>query len=148
MRLILLSLAATLAAASPAMANEGRVEARGGVIWAGGASEGIAGIAAGYDWDLGETTFVGAEASADKVLVDGAQVVFGLSARAGVKAGERAKIYVDGGYSFSDSDDAIHAGAGVEYKFTDSLYGKVAYRHHFDDVIDTDSVAVGVGIKF
>ena len=85
MRLVLLSLAAAGAtlAATPALANEARVEARGGVIWNGSDSEAIAGVAAGYDVDLGEKTFVGVEVSGDKILTDHTRVSFGASARAG-----------------------------------------------------------------
>jgi opacity protein-like surface antigen len=148
MRKFILPLIASLAVATPAMANEGRAEVRGGVVWADGDSEAVAGLALGYDFDLGESAFLGGEVSADKVLADNTEVVFGLTGRAGVKAGEKTKLYVDGGFSFSESDDAWHAGAGIEHKLTDSVYGKVFYRHHFDDVIDTDSVGVGVGVKF
>jgi hypothetical protein len=65
MRKVLFALLASLAMASPALANESRVEARGGVIWNGGDSEAIAGVAAGYDFDLGSKAFAGAEVSAD-----------------------------------------------------------------------------------
>ena len=47
MHKVLLSLAASLALATPALANEARVEARGGVIWDQGDEEAIAGVAAG-----------------------------------------------------------------------------------------------------
>ena len=49
MRKVLLPLLASLAIATPAMANEARIEARGGVIWANGTSEDVWGAAAGYD---------------------------------------------------------------------------------------------------
>ena len=68
MRKVFLPLLASLAVASPALANESRVEARGGVIWDGGDSEAIAGVALGYDFDLGSAAFVGAEVSADQTL--------------------------------------------------------------------------------
>ena len=53
MRIVLLSLAASLVAATPALANEVRVETRAGVYWTDGATKGTAGVAAGYDFDLG-----------------------------------------------------------------------------------------------
>ncbi|MBT8431927.1 MAG: hypothetical protein KJP27_05530 [Altererythrobacter sp.] len=62
--------------AVPAKADETRVEARGGVVWADGQEEAIIGIAAGHDFHLDESFFVGIEGSADKVLADGADVVF------------------------------------------------------------------------
>lgn len=143
--------AATVAALSstPAFAEtsgEGRVEARGGIAWAGGGEEAIAGIAAGYDFDLGEKAFFGVEASADKILADGTEVVFGATARVGVKAGENGKLYVNGGYSFNSSD-AFHAGAGYQHKLGKNLYAKIEYRRFFDTV-DINTAAVGVGFAF
>lgn len=152
MRLAILSAAAALVAATPAFANEARVEARGGVVWADGDSEAIAGIAAGYDFDLGEKTFVGMEVSGDKVLVDGAKVLFGFTGRGGAKLGA-GKLYVDGGYTTTFDGalaDAWHLGAGYEHSFGEKLYGKITYRHYFveDTNIDSDAVMVGVGAKF
>lgn len=147
----LLFAVAGVAMAAPAQANEGRVEARGGIAWAGGTEEAIAGVAGGYDWDLGETTFIGVEASADKILVDGADVVFGATARLGFKAGERGKLFAAGGYSFGggdDSGDAFHLGGGYQHKVGENVYLKAEYRHFFDDFIDVDTAAVGVGFAF
>ena len=83
MRKVLLPLLASLAVASPALANEARVEARGGVFWADGYTQDSYGVAAGYDFDLGETLFAGAEVSADKIADTGTKVAFGLTGRAG-----------------------------------------------------------------
>ncbi|MBF9152734.1 hypothetical protein [Novosphingobium jiangmenense] len=153
MRLVLISLAASLVAATPALANEARVEARGGVAWSNGDSEAIAGVAAGYDYDLGSTAFVGAEISADKIL-DGAanRVGVGFSGRVGAKIAEVGKLYAVGGYTtkFCElCDGTWTAGAGYQHSFG-KLYGKVEYRHFFvkDSTIDVDAVAVGLGVKF
>lgn len=150
MRFAVLTLAAAAAAAvaTPAMANEGRVETRAGVIWGGGNEDAVAGVAAGYDFDLGDSAFVGVEVSADKVLVSGSDVFVGVTTRVGVKAGEKTKLFIDGGYTFAAGEDTPHLGAGVEYKFTNSLYGKLGYRHQFSDFVDTDTLSAGVGIKF
>ena len=158
MRTVLFSLAAAAAAAAatiavPAYANEGRVEARGGVVFGDGDSEGVAGIAAGYDWDLGQTLFVGAEVSGDKILEDNTRVVLGLTGRVGTKIGTGTKLYVDGGYSTKPCgacENSIHAGAGAEFGLTDKMYGKVAYRHFFVDsgVSDYDAVFAGIGFRF
>lgn len=152
MRLVILSAAAALLAATPAVANEIRVEARGGAIWNDANTEAVAGVAAGYDFDLGEKTFVGMEVSGDKVLVDGAKVLFGFTGRGGAKLGA-GKVYVDGGYSTTFDGklaDAWHLGAGYEHAFGEKLYGKIAYRHYFNEglVTDTDAVMAGVGVKF
>ena len=152
MRLVILSAAAALVAATPAVANDIRVEARGGVSWNEIGTEATAGIAAGYDFDLGEKTFVGMEVSADKVLVDGAKVEFGFTGRAGAKLGA-GKLYVDGGYATTFDgayNDAWVLGAGYQHSFGEKLYGKLAYRHSFyeNSPIDSDAVLAGVGVKF
>lgn len=143
----LATVAATALVAIPAQANEGRIEARGGVAWAGGDSEATAGAAAGYDFDLGNSAFFGVEGSADKVLVDGADVALGVTGRLGAKIGEKGKLFAAGGYSFN-AGDAWHLGGGYEHLVTDSVYLKIEYRHFFDDVIDVNSAVAGVGVKF
>jgi hypothetical protein len=153
MRLVLLSLAAATLAATPAMANEGRIEARGGVIWNGSDSEAIAGVAAGYDVDVGTKSFVGIEASGDKILTDHTRVAFGASARAGVKTGESGKLYAVGGYATKPCkfcEDSFNLGAGYQHNFGQKFYGKVEYRHNFigDGVTDTDVAGVGLGMRF
>lgn len=153
MRLVLISLAASLVAATPALANEARVEARGGVAWADGDSEAIAGVAAGYDYDLGSTAFVGAEVSADKILDGNAnRVGFGFSGRLGAKIAEAGKLYAAGGYTtkFCEfCDGTWNVGAGYQHSFG-KLYGKVEYRHFFvkDSSTDVDAVVAGLGVKF
>ncbi|WP_423142148.1 outer membrane protein [Parablastomonas sp. CN1-191] len=152
MRKVLLPLVAAMAISTPALANEGRVEARGGVYWTDGYTKATAGAAAGYDFDIGQRSFVGGEVSADKVLDDGANVVFGFTGRAGVRTGNAGKLYVNGGYSDdfqSNSSHAWHAGAGYEQGFGGNLYGKVEYRHFFvKDFQDSNAVVAGLGVKF
>ena len=147
------ALAATTFVAAPAMANEARVEARGGVIWNGSDSEAIAGVAAGYDVDLGEKTFVGVEVSGDKILTDHTRVSFGASARAGAKLGEAGKLYAVGGYATKPCrfcEDSFNLGAGYQHNFGQNFYGKVEYRHNFigDGVKDNDVAGVGLGVRF
>ncbi len=155
MRRVLLSLAAaaaSVAVASPALANEARVEGRGGVIWGSGDEEAIAGIAAGYDFDLGSTTFVGAEVTADKILTSGTKVSFGFNGRVGAKLGDASKLYAVGGYNTEPCDlcdGTWGLGAGFQQGFAQNLYGKVEYRHSFvDNFDDTDTVLVGLGTRF
>ena len=137
--------------AVPAMAaegGEGRVEVRGGYVTGSGLDDATLGIAAGYDFDLGSTTFVGAEVAGDKVLIDGADVQFSAGGRFGTKIGEKGKLYAAGGYTFSDIDDP-YAGVGYEHKLGTNLYGKLEYRHQFiGNFSDFDSFAVGVGFAF
>ncbi len=148
-KLMIAAAAAATLSATPAFAEtsgEGRIEARGGIAWANGAEEAIAGVAAGYDFDLGDSAFAGVEASADKILAGGTDVVFGATARLGVKAGSNGKAYVTAGYSFNDGD-AFHAGAGYQHKVGNNVYLKAEYRRFFDTV-DVNTAAVGVGITF
>lgn len=153
MRKVLIALAVTAAViASPAMANEGRVEARGGVVWDSGTTEDFYGVAAGYDWDLGDKAIVGLEISGDKIAATDTGLGIGFTGRVGLKAGEKGKFVVDGGYTTFTCDlcdDAVHAGAAFEQGFGGNLYGKIAYRHYFvDSATDVDAVAVGLGVRF
>ena len=145
-KIALLAAVAAVAAAAPASANEGRVEARGGIAWAGGVEEAVAGVAAGYDFDLGTGAFAGVEASADKVLASGAEVAFGGTARAGAKLGDAGKLYALAGYTFNGVE-AFHAGAGYEHKLGERVYLKAEYRRYFD-FIDFNAAIVGVGMTF
>lgn len=144
----LIAAAAALVAAAPAAANEGRAEVRGGIVWADGFEEAVAGAAAGYDFDIGEAGFIGLEGSADQVLVDGADPVFGASARIGGRIVKNGKLFVAGGYSFGEGEDQIHLGAGYEHRVAGPVYVKVEYRHFFSDFLDANVVAAGVGLNF
>jgi outer membrane immunogenic protein len=153
MRLALLSLVAAAAAVSPALANEARFEGRGGVIWSGGNSEGIAGVAAGYDWDLGDNAFAGLEVSGDKILESNTRVSLGVGGRVGAKLGEAGKLYVVSTYQTKPCkfcEESVSAGAGYQHAFGESLYGKIEVRHNFvgNGVKDSNTVAVGIGTKF
>lgn len=152
MRLAILAASAALLASTPALANEARVEARGGVVFGGGDEEAIAGVAAGYDYDLGTSAFVGGEVTADKILTGGTKVSFGFNGRIGAKIGEPGKLYVVGGYNTEACDfcdGTWTAGAGYEHSFG-KIYGKLEYRHFFVDngFDDLDAVSVGIGTKF
>ena len=147
--------AAALAAvvATPALANEGRVEARGGIVWADGDSEATAGVAAGYDWTVGQGTFVGVEVAGDKILTGGTKVSFGLNARGGAQLDNGTKLYVTGGWNSEPCDlcdDTVSAGAGAEFPIGNALYGKVEYRHFFasSGYFDTNAVVAGLGVRF
>nr|WP_137678140.1 outer membrane beta-barrel protein [Parerythrobacter lutipelagi] len=154
MRKIAIAVVAAAAAFSaPAFAQdangEGRVEARGGIAWANGEEEAVAGVAAGYDFNLGEAAFVGVEASADHLLADGADFVWGVGGRVGANVGERGKLFAAGGYAFGEGEDVPYLGAGYEHKITDGgVYLKAEYRHFFSDFVDVNTAAVGVGFKF
>ncbi len=155
MRIALVSLAAVaaVAAASPAFANEARVEARTGVIWDGSDSDAVAGVAAGYDYDLGEKFFVGVEGSADKVLTDNTRVSWGVGGRAGVKVTPSTKLYAASTWQSKFTrygNSAVGVGGGLQQDLNDKFYGKVEYKHLLvgDNTPDADVGLVGVGMKF
>ena len=152
MRIVLLSLAASLVAATPALANEVRVETRAGVYWTDGATKGTAGVAAGYDFDLGPAAFSGLEVSGDKILTSGTKVAWGFTGRLGAKLAG-SKLYGTGGYTTepcSLCEGSWHLGAGYERGFMGNLYGKVEYRHYFgrNGFNDANAVVAGVRVKF
>jgi len=147
----LIAVAAALAAATPAAANDFRLEARGGMTFGNNQSEeAVLGAAAGYDFDLSEGAFVGLEGSADKVLVDNSGWVLGGTARLGMKEGN-SKFFLAGGYTeltCNGCGNGIHAGIGLEHGFSEQVYGKLEYRHFFFDGNDSNVIAVGAGMRF
>jgi hypothetical protein len=153
MRTVALSLLASLAIASPALANEARVEARGGIVWGSGDSEAVAGAAAGYDFDLGGSAFAGVEASADKILTDNTRFSFGFGGRIGAKLGDSGKLYVASSYQTKPCrfcEESVSLGAGYQHSFGQKLYGKVEYRHYFvgNNTSDYNAAVAGLGVKF
>src|SRR3546814_12884684 len=94
----LTAIVATPALAAPA--GEGRVEVRGGLITGTGADEGTAGLAAGYDFGLGSSTFVGDEIAGVEVLVDGANVHFSAGGRVGAQTGATGNLVANGRSTF------------------------------------------------
>jgi len=155
-RIIEIAAAAALACAfaSPAMAG-GRVELRGGGLNEAGTTGGLAGIAAGYDLDLPVPVFVGAELSLDANLAAAnsgtAEVLIGLSVRAGTKVGLGGRLYVTGGQTIRSIDNApYHLGGGYQQAIGPMFYVKGEYRHYFAKDLYTggDSFVAGVGLKF
>jgi outer membrane immunogenic protein len=150
-RLGLLTLAASMAVASPAIAGEARIELRGGLLQEGDSGRGLAGLAAGYDFDIGSKAFLGPEVSVDKLLRSGNEVLLGLTARAGVRLGENGKLFVAGGGTVRTIEDSpYHFGGGYEHKLGGKLYLKGEYRHFLADRfgVTGDAGIVGIGLKF
>ena len=137
--------AAALSSAPAFASGEGRVEARGSIAWAGGEEDFFGGVAAGYDFDLGEKAFVGPEVSYDTNF-DGADLV-NLGGRIGVKLGDKGKLYVGAAYEVADADE-FNAGVGYQHSFSDKVNGKVEYRRYFFDGTDLNAAGVGIGVKF
>lgn len=156
MKKLILPAVAAIGFATPALANEARVEARGGVIWDGSDSEDFWGVAAGYDFNLGEKVFAGIEVSGDKIGASETRVAWGFTGRLGARISDSGKIYVDAGHTTKSCDvcdSAKHLGAGYEQGFGKNFYGKIAYRHFFvgSGFLATDgfdAVTAGFGLKF
>lgn len=159
MRKILVPRAAAFAAAiaavlaTPALANEARIEGHGGVVWDGSDSDATAGVAVGYDWDLGDSAFVGLETSADKILRSNQRVSVGVGGRAGIKLSEAGKLYAVSSYQTKPCkycEESVSLGAGYQQNFGSNLYGKVEYRHYFvgNGVPDYDGAVAGLGMRF
>lgn len=155
MRIALVPLAAVaaVAAATPALANEARIEARTGVIWDGSNSDAVAGVAAGYDHDLGNNLFVGVEGSAEKVLASDTRVSWGAGGRVGAKVMPGSKLYALADWESkrcSTCNSAVGVGGGWQQDLGQRFYGKVEYKHLLvgDNTPDADLGLVGVGVKF
>lgn len=150
-----------MAFATAAHAGEARIEARGGGYWEQGAStngpvtlaDATAGMALGYDAEIGGPAFVGVEISGDKAL--GARfnrVSFALAGRIGAGLSPDDKIYAVGGYALKNCrlcKDGGLLGAGYQHEFG-GLYGKVEYRRLLTGggAVDGNSVMAGLGIHF
>jgi outer membrane immunogenic protein len=121
---------------------------------------GIYGVVAGVDVPVGETIFVGAEANyhfGDGII----DSEYGIAARAGVRVGDSAKLFVRGGYQEVDFDIAqilggnpppgldttegdYLVGAGIEFGLGDS---PIRFRAGID-TIAFDSTRATAGVLF
>lgn len=125
---IAIAVALMAATATPAYAGgEGRVEARGGIAWAGGTSYAFAGVGGGYDLELGDKAFVGVDLGADKVLARSTDVFFTVGGRVGAKIGEKGRIYASGGMGFCCGGSNPYIGAGYQHRLGRQFYGKIEY---------------------
>lgn len=148
MRFQTIALAAAAAAiATPAYADESRIEARGGVAWCCGVSDETIGVAVGHDFDLKSTLFIGVEAVADTDF-NFTDPVIGVNARLGAKVGEDTKVFALAGYAYStgiELDDAV-VGAGVQHNVGQTTLLSLQYQRSVD--FDINRVLVGVGVRF
>ncbi|KJF71335.1 outer membrane protein [Agrobacterium arsenijevicii] len=135
---------------------------------------------AGYNFEVAPSIILGVEgdigyAWGDKTIVT-SKVSSGLNGSARLRAGyaiDRALIYTAGGYTATDSEveapfgkdsKVLHGwtvGAGIDYAFTDKLFGRVEYRYNdFGKAtyqtgrisstgdVNEHVVKVGLGVKF
>jgi outer membrane immunogenic protein len=137
-------------AATPAYAKgEGRVEARGGVAFANGTSYAFAGIGGGYDFDLGDTVFLGFDLGVDKVLAMGTDAFGSIGGRVGVKVGENGRLYASGGMGFCCGGSDPFIGAGYQHRLGRKIYGKIEYRQALSSVgANVNFAGIGVGVSF
>ncbi|OBV11850.1 outer membrane protein [Erythrobacter dokdonensis] len=121
---------------------------------------GIYGVVAGFDVPVGDTFFIGAEGNYH--FGDGAiDNEYGVAARAGVRFGNNAKVFVRGGYQevdidvfnlvgvnpppgFDTSAGDYLVGAGVEFGLGDS---PVRFRAGLD-TIAFDSTRATIGVLY
>jgi outer membrane immunogenic protein len=179
------SLIALAATATPACAEGFRAEVHGGwdrVQSDGQREDGIVyGLGFGYDMDVGAAGFVGLDFSIDdsttKECERGAIIAndraclnagrdLAAGVRAGLKVGDRGKVYALAGYSnarfkFSYTTpagvttrdaanlDGFRLGAGYEHGIGQNAYGKVEYRYsNYESDVTRHQVLVGVGLNF
>ena len=71
------------------------------------------------------------------------------TARLGANVSANDKLYGLAGYSFGVGPNATHLGAGVEHNFG-GYFGKVEYRHYFNEngARNSNAATVGVGMRF
>ena len=151
MRFILTTALASVIAATPALANEARVDVTGGAVWNRSDTEATVGATAGYDWDLQPSGgFVGVEGTVQKVLAGGYDVEGNLGVRAGLHVTPSTKLYGLAGYTIRQGVDAPNLGAGIEQDVGRNLYVKTEYKHNFvkDGLPDYNSATAGVGLRF
>jgi hypothetical protein len=139
------ALAASTFAVPSYAATEGYIDARVGYAWAVGESETI-GLAAGYDFDVSSTVFLGAEAVATTNSSFGSPII-GANTRLGIRTSDTDKVFATVGYAYDtydETDDSV-LGAGYEHKF-----GKTAVNLQYQRGLSSEIniVFVGLGFKF
>ncbi len=135
---------------------------------------------AGYNFEAAPSVIVGVEgdlgyAWGNKTVLT-SKISAGINGSARVRAGyalDRALVYAAGGYAGTDSElstplgkdsKVLHGwtvGAGVDYAFTDKLFGRVEYRYSdygkttyrtgpisSTSDVNEHAVNVGLGLKF
>ena len=141
------AIAAVALAASPAHADETRVEVRGGIAWCCGSSDETIGLAVGHDFDLSSGLFIGVEGVADTNF-DFVDPLLGVNARLGTKLGEKSKLFGTVGYAYDTGfeDDDLVLGAGYQYNISDRALFSVQYQRYVD--FNVNRASVGVGYRF
>lgn len=148
MRLQAIAAAAVAAViATPASADETRVEVRGGIVWCCGVSDETIGVALGHDFTASNDLFIGVEAVADTNF-DFVDPTIGVNARLGTMMSENSKLFVTAGYAYEtgiDYDDIL-IGAGYQHNFGTNALLSVQYQRYID--LDINRASVGIGYRF
>lgn len=146
---------ASVAAATPAMANEGRVEAHVAADWSYGDAKASIGLGAGYDFDLANTIFIGPEASVDKLLTAGTHSSVQGGLRAGVAVPALGKVFVAAGAStdaYKGGTTDMYFGAGLQHTIEPGTYAKIEFLHYTAAGAGTtpsrNAISFGIGAKF
>ncbi len=152
---VIASLAGALALATPAFADETRVEVHTTGNFYGGDYQQSIGVAAGHDFTLAPMVFAGAEVSADKLLAANTLTSVGITGRAGANLGPAGKIYAVGGWAttpYHGGNSDWDFGAGYSHSLLFGTYGKVEYRHYTSSAQGAtpsrDAVTLGFGAHF
>lgn len=112
------------------------------------------GVEAGYDWQVGTGAVVGLQAEYQNDFDNDFGRELAATARVGGIVGDRALVYVAGGYSNIDvgpfSVDGVRAGLGVEFNIGDSGANlKVEQRYgNYELGAELFQTVVGVGFRF
>ena len=156
MRLVLIPLAASMAIATPALAQSAtdsglRADVHGGFGWQDSQqAQGSVGATLGYDIRTGGNTFVGVEQSADKVLTSQDKWRWSTTGRVGANITPQDKLYGLAGYTYGDhGPNATHLGFGIEHDYG-PYFTKAEYRHYYTEegARDTNAATVGFGVHF
>ncbi|WP_420382659.1 hypothetical protein [Novosphingobium sp.] len=157
MRLPLLipAIAGAVVLATPALADQTRVEVNTSGNFYGGDYQQSIGLAAGHDFTLAPLIFAGPEVSINKLLATDTLTSVGISGRAGASLGPAGRIYAVGGWAstpYHGGSADWDFGAGYSHALLLGTYGKIEYRHYTSSANGAtpsrDAVTLGFGAHF
>jgi outer membrane immunogenic protein len=147
--------AALALAATPAHADETRVEVSTSGNFYGGDYQQSIGAAIGHDFTLSPGFFAGPEVSIEKLLASDTLTSVGISGRVGANLGPAGKLYAVGGWAsqpYHGGNPDWDIGAGYSHALSTMTYGKLEYRHYTSSANgwtpSRDVLSVGFGVHF
>lgn len=156
--LMILALAAGVAGATPAYANDfvgfrvGVTAGADDVTGVQDTTDIVYGAEAGIDFPVGDTVTIGVEAFSTNPF-EGERTI-GAAARIGYVVADNALVFARAGYSnyknvFNQKLDGLTVGAGLEVAVSDNTYIKTEYRYSdFEQNVGNHSALIGVGLRF